>query len=62
MIHYLLHGHVQKVVLLTKSLWVTLLMSIKPCEAKHAAHSPVIKGSVANASGPNYRDRIRCMI
>lgn len=65
-LHYLLRGHVQKAVLgtilTTKSLWMTLLLSIKPREPKNAAHCPAIKGSVANASGPNWRDRIRCMI
>lgn len=66
MLRYLLSGRVQKVVLgiiLTiKSLCVTPGISIKPCEPKRAAHSSVIKGSVANASGCNYRDKIRCMI
>lgn len=66
MLHYLLGGYVQKVVLgiilIIKSLRVTPVISINPCEPKHAAHSSVIRGSVANASGCNYRDEMRCMI
>lgn len=56
MLHYLLSGCVQKVVLgiiLTiNSLHVTPAISINPCEPKHAAHSSVIRAVWQMPLGP----------